>query len=373
MQVLLKINVLIVSTSSLPVPPRTYGGVERVVFDLAVSLHRLGHCVTVAAPEGSNLPEGIGFLSTGKGGSSLLEVSSLRRCLPALKDFDVVCDFSHTKILGSIIHPDQPVYIPVCGTHHLPRLPTSKPRLVCVSEAHRAFIMKKYGYDSRVIYNGINTSFFRPDGNSERKERLLFMGRFVPEKGALEAIRISRKLKMPIDVVEGRTKEPFKMSVFRFLASLNAPGLKTLSKIYHGEQLDLGYFLDVYRELKDPHVKYFPEVVDSEKKKLMNEDSVFIFPLRWEEPFGLTVAEAQAAGMPVVAYRRGSMPELIVDGRTGFVVEPDDEEQFANKVKEAANLNREDCVRNAVERFDRMVMAKNYERIFAEALGGERW
>jgi glycosyltransferase involved in cell wall biosynthesis len=100
---------------------------------------------------------------------------------------------------------------------------------------------------------------------------------------------------------------------------------------------------------------------------LMAGASALILPVRWPEPFGLVAIEAQAAGCPVVAYNRGGLGEVILDGRTGFAVEPDDEAAFEAAVRRVETLDRRGIRAWAVERFSRAAMAMAYERVYRAA------
>jgi len=94
----------------------------------------------------------------------------------------------------------------------------------------------------------------------------------------------------------------------------------------------------------------------------MRNAKAYIFPIRWSEAFGLTVVESLAAGTPVIAFKNGSLPEIIDDGKTGFLV--DDIDQAVEAIGKIDSISRQECRRQAVERFDASIMAKNYVKVY---------
>jgi glycosyltransferase involved in cell wall biosynthesis len=167
----------------------------------------------------------------------------------------------------------------------------------------------------------------------------LFAGRFSPEKGAAEAIDIARAAGLPIDV--------------------------------YGDVYDAGYS----REQIDPR-RGWPEVTVHQGVprallwRAMARAAVVLCPSRWDEPFGLAAAEAQACGTPVVAFRRGGLNEVIVDGVTGFLVPPDDVQAAAEAAGKAAGLSRRACREHAENRLDLDLSLDAHERLYRQVAGG---
>jgi glycosyltransferase involved in cell wall biosynthesis len=167
----------------------------------------------------------------------------------------------------------------------------------------------------------------------------LFAGRLSPEKGAAEAIDIARAAGVPIEV--------------------------------YGDVYDAGYS----REQIDPRrgwpgVTVHQGVPRAALWEIMARASVVLCPSRWDEPFGLAAAEAQACGTPVVAFRRGGLSEVIVDGVTGFLVPADDVAAAAAGVGRVAELSRVACRRHAEERLDLDVSLDAHERLYRRVAGG---
>ena len=167
----------------------------------------------------------------------------------------------------------------------------------------------------------------------------LFAGRLSPEKGAAEAIDIARAAGLPIDV--------------------------------YGDVYDPGYT----REQIDPRrnrrgVTVQQGVPRTSLWQAMARAAVVLCPARWDEPFGLAAAEAQACGTPVVAFRRGGLSEVIVDGVTGLLVPPDDVRAAAEAVPKAAGLSRAACREHAAVRLDLERSLDAHERLYRRVTGG---
>jgi glycosyltransferase involved in cell wall biosynthesis len=190
------------------------------------------------------------------------------------------------------------------------------------------------------IYHGLPRGLhtFRPGPG----DYLAFLGRVSPEKGLDRAIRIAQRAGMP---------------------------LKIAAKIYPDES---GYFHQVIepllRESKD-WVEFIGEVGGPEKDDFLGNAYALLFPIDWPEPFGLVMIEALACGTPVIAWRNGSVPEVIDDGVTGFIVECEDE--AVEVLSGVSRLSRQRCRRVFDERFDAARMAQNYLDVYGRLVGQE--
>jgi UDP-glucose:tetrahydrobiopterin glucosyltransferase len=166
----------------------------------------------------------------------------------------------------------------------------------------------------------------------------LYAGRLSPEKGAAEAIDIARAAGVPIDV--------------------------------YGDVYDPGYS----REQIDPRrswpgVTVHPGVPRASLWEAMAGAAVVLYPARWDEPFGMAAAEAQACGTPVVAFRRGGLSEVIMDGVTGFLVRPDDVQAAAGAVPKAAGISRPACRKHAEGQLDLELSLDAHERLYRRVTG----
>ncbi|HSB62862.1 MAG TPA: glycosyltransferase family 4 protein [Thermoanaerobaculia bacterium] len=213
---------------------------------------------------------------------------------------------------------------------------SSYPRLhgVCITQAQSRML----GDGLPVIPYGVELGRIRFVEKPE--DFLVTVGRMVPHKGADRAIAIARKIGLPLVIVGAVTpylaeSEPF------------------------------------FRERVEPHVDgravvHFPHLPNAEVLDLVGRARAFLFPISWEEPFGLVVAEAMAAGTPVVATPRGSLPELVEHGVTGFLGETD--AQLAEFVARAGEISRTACRRRAEERFSAERMVSDYEAFYRRIL-----
>jgi glycosyltransferase involved in cell wall biosynthesis len=167
----------------------------------------------------------------------------------------------------------------------------------------------------------------------------LFAGRLSPEKGAAEAIDIACAAGMPIDV--------------------------------YGAVYDAGYSREQIDPRRDrPGVTMHQGVARTSLWEAMARAGVVLYPARWDEPFGLAAAEAQACGTPVVAFRRGGLGEVIVDGVTGFLLPPDDIRAAARAVSEVAGISRAACREHAEDRLDLELSLDAHERLYRRVAGG---
>jgi len=183
------------------------------------------------------------------------------------------------------------------------------------------------------VYNGINTSEFT--FCSEPKDYLLFFGRIHPEKGTYESIQIAKQ--------SGR--------------KLIISGL-----IQHQE-----YFDSMIKPcINDEDIVYVGNSGPKERDKLMGEAYALLHPVSFEEPFGLSVAESMLCGTPVIAFNKGSMPELIVDGKTGFLVNTTD--NAVDAVKDIKSVNRKYCSDYAASKFSRQKMIEGYLEVYKKVI-----
>ncbi len=187
------------------------------------------------------------------------------------------------------------------------------------------------------VYNGIDMNRF---AYSEEKhdDYLLFAGRIVPEKGVKGAIQVAQQTDKQLFII---------------------------GRVYPDQQ---GYFDQHIRPHLNEKILYLGFVAQEQVVRYYQKASAFMMPIQWEEPFGLTMAEAMACGTPVLALRRGSVPEVVEDGKTGFVV--DTLSDMAAAVSKLDQIRPEDCHAHVVEHFSAEIMVDHYERVFEEILRG---
>jgi glycosyltransferase involved in cell wall biosynthesis len=329
------------------VPPQGYGGTERVVSYLTGELVRQGHEVTLFAS-----------------GDSATSARLVPICPRSLR-LDPGCVdplAHHVRMLEAVyrraaefdvlhFHVDY-LHFPWSRRHRAPHLTTLHGRLdipdlvplyreyrempvVSISDAQRAPLpwLRWLG----TVHHGLPRDLLA--AGTEPGDHLLFVGRTSPEKGLDAAIEIARRAGLP---------------------------LKIAAKV---DRADRAYFEEVIRPLLgQPHVEFLGEVGEQEKGPLLRGARALLFPVDWPEPFGLVMIEALACGTPVVAFRRGSVPEILADPRAGFLC--DGVEEAAAAVARAGDLDRRGCREVFEERFTATRMAREYLRLYAATIKG---
>lgn len=299
------------------VPPKYYGGTERVVSYLTEELVNQGHEVTLFA-SGDSLSKARlvapcqGALRLNPHGVDSLapHVTMLELLAREVAAFDVIhfhIDYLHFPLFRRL---KVPYLTTLHGRLDIPELaPLYKAfkdvPVVSISESQRSPL--PWADWQGTVYHGLPLDLltFRQKAGSY----LGFLGRICPEKGVDHAIQIAKQVGVP---------------------------LKIAAKV---DKVDQIYFEDAIRPLlDDPLVQYVGEISHSERDEFFGNALAILFPIEWPEPFGLVMIEAMACGTPVIAYRRGSVPEVLEDGMTGFIVDGIDEAVKA--VSRVGKLNR---------------------------------
>jgi glycosyltransferase involved in cell wall biosynthesis len=327
------------------VPPKHYGGTERIVSYLTEELVRAGHDVTLFA-SGDSVTNARLIASCERSlrknerckDPVAREVLLVDRVFEYAGEFDVI--HFHTGYLHFPISRCLPV--PHVTTLHgrldLPDLVPVFDRfrdepLVSISNAQRQPL--PWANWQTTIYHGLPEDLFRfyPD----RGDYLAFLGRISPEKRADRGIEIAKRVNMP---------------------------LKIAAKV---DRADRRYFKRVVEPLlDDPHVEWIGEITDQQKNEFLGNAFALLFPIDWPEPFGLVMIEAMACGTPVIAYDSGSVPEVMEDGVTGFIVR--EIEEAAEAVGRVHNLSRARCREVFEKRFTVRRMANNYMNLYERVL-----
>jgi glycosyltransferase involved in cell wall biosynthesis len=330
----------------LPIPPPLYGGIELVVDRLATGLALQGHEVLLYTTGDSTCPVPRQFvLAHAEGqriGAAVPELRHVIAAYEALSGFDVVHDHS---MIGPVLAPERYPDLPVLTTIHGPfneelaavyRDVTRSVPLVCISDAQR-----RSAGDvpvRAVIHHGLDASDF-PFGDGSGGH-LLFLGRMAPEKGAHTAIEVARRSGLPL-LMAAKMREPWEM---RYFEEQVAPHL-------------------------GPRATYLGEVPHERKLELLAGARALLFPIRWNEPFGMVMLEAMACGTPVVAFPEGAVPEVVDNGVNGLLC--DDETEMVDAVAKLDTIDRHAC-RAAVEGHfsTRRMVADHvalYEQLLSEA------
>ncbi|MHB8466299.1 MAG: glycosyltransferase family 4 protein [Acidimicrobiales bacterium] len=327
-----------------PVPPPLYGGIELVVDLLCRGLQDAGHEVllytvgesTCPVPKQWVLPAAAGT----RIGSAVPEIRHVLHAYEAVQGFDIVHD--HT-VFGPIYSERYP-HLPVVTTIHGPfndeltdlyRMVADRVPILCVSHDQRSTAPTVPV--ERVIHHGVEAAAF-PVGEGDGGY-CLFLGRMAAEKGAHRAIAACRKAGVPL-LMAAKMREPWERA----------------------------YFDAEVAPLLSDDIRYLGEVPHEEKLQLLAGARALVNPIRWHEPFGLVMIEALACGTPVIAFPEGAAPEIVENGRTGWLC--DDESEMAHAIGQIDALDRGAC-RAAVEGYfsvERMVEQhiELFEHVLAE-------
>ncbi len=364
----MKIAIMAPLVSAIREPQR--GGSQAFVSDLARGLTGRGHEVHVYAAAGSEIP-GVEVIDTGVDSRSLAGTlyrapgpaagapgeagpaaaaaaesafSTAYLTMRATR-YDVI--HNHAFDAPAVRHATA-LHAPVVHTLHLPpdnavsaalrsAVRRSRPPAVAVVSDFQASAWR------RVVPVDAILPPYPPTGviawSATAGRAALFAGRLAPEKGAAEAIDIARAAGLPIDV--------------------------------YGDVYDAEYS----REQIDPRrgwpgVTVHRGVPRTTLWEAMARAAVVLYPARWDEPFGMAAAEAQACGTPVIAFQRGGLSEVIMDGVTGFLVPPDDLQAAAGAVPKVAGLSRPGCREHAEHHLDLELTLDAHERLYRRVAGG---
>jgi glycosyltransferase involved in cell wall biosynthesis len=324
-------RIAVIAPPWAPVPPPLYGGIELVVDLLSRGFAAAGHEVVLFTTGDSTCPVAKKWVLEESEGTRIgMAVPELRHVVHAYEAVQH-CDIVHDHTVFGPLYSERFPQLPVVTTIHGPfndeltdlyRVVADRVPVICVSHDQRS--TGPTVPTAAVIHHGIEPDAFPVgDGNGGY---CLFLGRMAPEKGAHRAAEVCRKAGVPL-LMAAKMREPRERS----------------------------YFDSQVAPLLSDDIRYLGEVPHQEKLALLGGAKALINPIRWHEPFGLVMTEAMATGTPVIAFREGAAPEIIDDGRTGFLC--DDEVAMVDAVGRIGEIDRKDC-RAAVEGYfsaDRMV------------------
>ena len=332
-----------------------YGGTERVVACLADGLVKKGHDVTVFAAEGS---EGLADIDTTFGkliAGHPYEPENIEYCSRRIEYI------AKTSSRFDILHNNDELLAlqsrslfkcPLVTTWHGP--------------FDQLFFDENIGRDKLRECNFVSISFSQrkdlPDGNfvgnvyngttdlddytyGSGGDYLIWLGRFHQYKGAKEAI------------------DAAKIANRKLILAGNI-----------GSDAQQKYFDEnIVNEIDDTQISYAGEVGLIKKVKLLQNAEALLMPIKWEEPFGLVMIEAMACGTPVIAFNRGSVPEIIADGKVGYIVKQDDVHAMADAVGRIERINRRDCREHVAGNFSIEKMVEGYEKVYNQIIRANKF
>ena len=326
------------------VPPKFYGGTERVVAYLTDALVELGHEVTLFASGDSSTkaklapmwPRALRLDPSVHDyfAPVFIELETLAR---RAHEFDVIHShldyfaYPTLRLLGA------PAVTTLHGRLDLPELSPLYRRfdeipVVSISDSQRS-PLPTANYVA-TIHHGLPQTLLQagPGG-----DYLAFLGRISPEKAPDAAIRIAAQANMP---------------------------LKIAAKV---DRVDKEYFKTTIEPLlKGANVEFIGEIAEHQKSEFLGNAAALVFPIAWREPFGLVMIEAMACGTPVVAFNNGSVPEVLEDGVTGYIVEG--EREAVNALRDIRSLDRQRIRAEFDRRFTAQHMAQNYVNLYARLI-----
>lgn len=343
-----KLRIAQIAPLWIPVPPRTYGGIELMVHNLTEELVRRGHDITLFA--------------SGDSRTSARLVSPLDKALWLQKDLKN----PHAAIIKmlqmirerasefDIIHNHFNFFMfPLATMPNMPPILTSirRPLDSFYNEAIKSFPSIYFNVLSEdakksaeefsipiadVVNNGIEIEKY--SYNATPDDYLLYLGRINREKGIITALRVAKAIGKRL-IVAGNIVSPAEW---------------------------LFFMQEVQPQLNEENIKFVGQANFQEKIDLLRNAKAFLFPIAVREAFGNVMIEAMACGTPVIAFNRGSVSEVVADGKTGFIV--DTEEEMIEAVEKISNIERQECRKRVEERFTLRNMVDKYEKLFAKII-----
>lgn len=348
-----------------PINLQTTVSRNRVVVDITTELISRGHQITLIGTKDSLVPGAsiVGVVPTGLNYLPKVEnpfyqqtaylTMMVETLLEMQSGFDLVHNHMYPEFLPYLSVGS--LKIPMLTTVHaqmtdelravLSRFPDS--HLVAISEAAK----RAAGLPMTVVHNSVDTDFFLPNGSP--KEYFLSVGRmsaardkdgkFIDPKGIGTAIAIAQKANIRLKIV-GNVEDP------KFFETIVAPNLSD----------KIEFVGEVSPEQK---------MTRDEMRDIFAGAIAFLNPINWEEPFGLVMAESLSCSTPVVAFNRGSVSEILVDGKTGFIIDPiSGIDGFISAIGKIDQIDRKYCRDHAVAHFSKKRMADDYERLYFKLL-----
>lgn len=360
----MKIAMMVRSYLASPVPNDIAYSPTSVAVAIAEGLAAKEHSVTFFGPEGTKL-EGVEIetsgirplVSTEQQFQELIATTDLfHDYVPSLYDqhmvkemfiraqkgeFDVLIFHHPESAMGyAELYPDVPVmyvlhdYIDDTRRHAIEMHESQNQHFVSISDSQRRNA-PDLPY-AATVYNGIDTELFAY--SDEAEDYLMFAGRITPDKGVKEAVQVAIKAQKRL-IITGQLTPP-----------------------------NYWYFDEHIKPFLNDKILYLGMIDKKQLTKYYQKAAALLVPIHWEEPFGLTMAESMSCGTPVIAFRRGSVPEVIENGKTGFIV--DNTADMIEATDKINKINRRDCRRHVEERFTVDIMVDNYEKELSKLIYG---
>jgi glycosyltransferase involved in cell wall biosynthesis len=350
-----KLNILQIAPIYLPITGKLkYAGIERLIYSLDKHFCESGHMSTIAASKNSEikgklLPIVDTHLWDGTKivfGSESLHQKAYHKILSHIKnsDYDVIHTHDPEFVISGL-HKKMKDPIPVLVTMHGPiknmnLLEKNKTKGVyfnTISRSQCSYFSSNGIKIDNFVYNGINIDNL--PYQEQKEDYLLVMGRISRDKGQDIAIKIAKKLGLKL-ILTGPVHD--------------------VNKEYYQKKIK--------PNVDGKQIIYKGEISTKERNELYAKAKCFLMPIQWEEPFGLVVTEAMACGTPVVAFNRGAMPEIMKNGKTGYIV--NNEKEMIEAIKKVDNINPRACRKWVEKRFTSRHMTDNYLNLYRKCIAG---
>ncbi len=323
------------------VPPKQYGGTERIVHELTEELVKRGHQVTLFA-SGDSITSAKLISPVKKNvrelkvvdvyGSNFYAMLNIGTAYAMQDEFDIIHDHNAHLSVATANLSRTPVVMTMHGPFTMHNRPLfeklNNPHIVAISHA-QTVPAPDLNY-AGVVHHGLSMEHYPFSAKDDGY--LLYVGRISEEKGVHYAVETAEYLDLPLIIA---------------------------AKV---DRVDMPYFKEKIEPKLNEKIRWIGEVGQKERNRLMAGALCFLHPVMWREPFGLTLIEAMACGTPVIAFRRGSIPEIVIDSKTGFVVE--DLEEMIEAVRRVRTISREECRSHVLKNFNVEKMTDAYEQIY---------
>jgi glycosyltransferase involved in cell wall biosynthesis len=345
-------KILLIADPHIPVPPSHYGGAERIVGLYAQEFARIGHRVDLLAGPGSqgyggrlhiHLAPSQAYLSRAH-----RKIRFQLQSLWAAQDCDVIYNFGRFDYLESLLASGKSLL-------HCFQNPIDQQQIDFAEQRTHSKTVNHFISDNQrshasisapscVIPNPVDTQAYSIDNGAG--EYLAFLGRLTFSKGVDVAIEVARRTGQRLVIAGNVSKEEGGEQYFQ----------KAIQPYIDGDQ-----------------ILWIGPVNNAQKQELLGHAKALLFPIRWDEPFGIVMVEALACGTPVIATHRASTPEVIVHGVTGLLCEPEEPsvEAFVEAVHHLHELDRQACRQEAEQRFDVRVIAPRVLEVLSKLANRE--
>ena len=331
-------KILITCDPEIPVPPKLYGGVERLVDGLVTAYTKLGHQVILLAHKDSTSEKAVKIYSW-KAKHSRGFRNVIQNAIVLFKTYnkekpDVIHSFSRLLYTYPLLLTSKVKFLQTYGraisskSTALASIIGGKKMNFTSAATHMLNNLKWFKYKFTPVYNFTDTNFFAPDENIE-KEYLMFLGRIEDIKGTKECIEVALATNNKL-IIAGNIQ----------------PGHEQYFKTY------------IEPHLNNPLIKYVGPVDDEQKRYWLQRSKALLFPIKWEEPFGIVMIEAMACGTPVIGFKKGSVPEIIINQKNGFVV--NNTKEMIDACQKINMIDRNFVRQYCVDNFDTIAIAKQY-------------